>query len=319
MTDLADTVADLVKQLERRSISSEVCWHKTRTALHKRLSLLAATLPTLPSFGADCDAQLAMLLERVRTLVKSLPLEVGDTVKVEYDNAWFEGVVAGVEDALRAVEAAVQVRYDDGQVLSEDPADGGIRLVAAGPRPAARAGGMTQHTVPFHLSKACNKRSSAVEALRALELAVRTLVVGLRNLPMWSSQGAKPGLALRKHVAKIANLAAEARGWLTGVWPAARLSKGQVGEGLPRRDGKVTAQVLRVVNSRWGVRAEVRFAGAAGAWTERVAQAEWGGRFRAGKSVWPGDDGLGGASDSDSSNEDSDGQSGAGAKRQRRG
>ena len=317
LTDLADIIADLVTQLERRSISSEECWHMTRAALHNRLSLLAAILPTLPSFNADCDAQLTPLLQRVRTLVKSLPLEVGDSVKVEYVDAWYEGMVTGVEDALRAVEAAVRVRYNgDGGDFAEDPAGGGIRLVAAGRRPAARAGSTTQHTAPFHLSKAC-VGSSAVEALRALELAVRTLVVGFRNLPMWSSQGARPGRALRKHVARIANLAAEARGWLTGVWPAARLSKGQVGEGLPRRDGAVKARVLRMVNSRQGVRAAVRFAGAAGAWTERLAQAEWGGRFRAVGSAWPGDDGLGWASDS--SNEDSDGRSGAGAKRRRRG
>jgi hypothetical protein len=96
LTDLADIIAALVIQLEKRSISSNVCWQKTRAALHQKLSLLADTLPIFPSFGDDCDAQLAMVLKRVRTLVSTLALDVGDTVMVEYDDGvWYEGVVTG--------------------------------------------------------------------------------------------------------------------------------------------------------------------------------------------------------------------------------
>jgi hypothetical protein len=321
LTDLADIIAESVIQLKKRPGLEKVCWHHLRKALHERISLLADTLPILPSFGEDCDAQLAMLLPRVRTLATVLALDVGDTVEVKYDDRWYTGVVTGMQDALRADGAEVIVRYgDDGGVIAEDPAEEGIRLVAACPRPSVQEGKMTTHTAPFHLSKAC-VGNTAVEALRALELVVRTLVEALKHLPVWSSQGARPGRALRKHVAEIANRAAEARGWLTGVWPRARLSDGQIVEGLSQRGqcvATVAARVLRIVDGgARGVRAEVRFGCPAGAWTEWVAQAEWAGRFRDGGWVWPGGDGLDGERDCDDSKEDSDERGGAGAKRRR--
>jgi hypothetical protein len=329
-------IAASVIQLKKRLIREDKVWRRLRTGLHERFSLLAATLAILPTFGDDCDAQLAELLPRVRSLATALALDVGDAVEVEYEEGTFKGTVTGVEDALRAEGAVVQVLFDSGaDAWDVDPADGGLRLVAAGRQPGRRASGTPPLAAPFHLAPACVGRSWE-EALRALEEEVRALASALEHLPMWSSRGARAGRALRTLVGGVANLAAEARGWLTGVWPEARLSVGQVGEGLPgtggRGRGAVAAEVVKVEEKKGGrvTRAEVLFLEAGGSRRVWLARAEWGSRFRA--AVWPG--GLGGADDCDDSeidsdedsgedsgedsDEDSDGRGGAGAKRQRR-
>jgi hypothetical protein len=319
LTELADFIADSVLRLQKRLIRDEEVWQLLRPALQEKFNVLAATLSILPPFGEDCDAELAKLLPRARTLSAALALDVGDTVEVAYDKELWKGLVTGVEDALRAEGAAVLVRYSDDEApYIVDPAEGEIRLVAAGPRPAARVSGVSPRAPPFHLALAC-VGGSAEEALRELELQVRTLADLLKHLPAWSTQGARPGQALRKLVDEVANRAAEARGWLTGVWPtAARLSRGQVGEGLPKlRRGAVAAQVLRVeTRAGRGERAELRFGGAAGAWKEWVDQAEWAGRFRVAGSAWPGSGELDARDDSDGAGPD--GRGGAAAKRQRR-
>ena len=142
LTGLADSIAELANQL-RVGSNLEQVWQNVRAALHETLSLLADSMLILPSFGDDCDAQLAMLLQRVRSLAAALALSVGDVVAVEYSDRRYEGVVTGLEDALRADGADVRVRYGGGgDEVAEDPAEGGLRLIARGTRrPSARAGG----------------------------------------------------------------------------------------------------------------------------------------------------------------------------------
>ena len=301
---LAGTIAATVTQLQEHLIRNDKAWQQLRTDLLQAFSLLINTVPILPSFGDVCDEQLAKLLPRVRSLATELKLDIfrGDLVQVEYDVGDCKGVVTEISES----QPTVLVRYEsDDKVYPENPAEGGIRLAA---------GGLAPHTVPFHLCLACVGRNP-VEALRALELEVQALVGALVHLPVWSGQGDRAGLALRKLVAGVADRAAEARGWLIGRWPAARLEAGQVGEGLPKRGrGVVAARVVRVQHcAARGLRAKVLFEGAAGSWAEWVPQVEWAGRFRAdGSGVWPG----GGWRERDKPEEHADG--GAAAKRRRR-
>ena len=157
-----ERLADFLARSARKGTNLDEVWHDIRAALHETLSLLSAMLPTLFIFGDDCNAQLEILLERVRGLAAALTLSVGDTVSVEYEDRWYEGKVTGLEDVLRVNGAAVRVLYgDSGEELPEDFAEGGLRLVARGPRrPAARAGGAP----PFHLAEAC-AGGGAAEAL----------------------------------------------------------------------------------------------------------------------------------------------------------
>ena len=81
-----------------------------------------------------------------------------------------------------------------------------VRLVAAGTRAGGQQGDAARRAVP----PVCGEQLGGSAAGAGASGAVRTLAESPTHLPRWSSQGAGPGFALRKHTAEIANCAAEA-------------------------------------------------------------------------------------------------------------
>ena len=333
--DESFTVDDLISPLE--VLKASVChcrelllrnkgdlsslWRVLQSSLSESLEILHARIP---SFGdEECEAQLCRLRADLLAMSKAVRLEVGQRVEVEYGGSFCSGTVTGVEDALRATDAEIRVRYDsDGVEYVERLGDGAI-LVASSPPQTTPTATATQtatatataigttgkrtaydgwgraaerleaaaYSPPFHVRDGC-AGAGVVGALDELEEAVEALGWALERVAVWP--GRRLALSLRQLLGEVRARSVEARGRLTGAWPTALVAQGQA-VAVRAGAGRLRASVRRVGKGRHGEGAEllVEAGGGAGRRTVWVLREAWADQIAPDPAGWPGGDGMG--------------------------
>ena len=338
--DESYTVDDLLSPLE--VLKASVChcrglllrnkgdlsslWRVLQSSLSESLEILHARIP---SFGdGECEEQLCRLRADLLAMSKALRFEVGQRVEVEYSGSFWSGTVTGVEDALRATDAEIRVRYDsDGVEYVERLGDGAILTASSPLQPttptatttvtaatattttttalwttgkrsaydgwgrAAQRLEATAYSPPFHVRDGC-AAACAVGALDELEEALEAFGWALERVAVWP--GRRLALSLRQLLGEVRARSAEARGRLTGAWPTARVAQGQA-VAVRVGAGRLRASVRRVGKGRHGEGAEllVEAAGGAGRRTLWMRREVWADQIAPDPAGWPGGDGMG--------------------------